>query len=297
MIFWSGFIILGKASKLFFERKTIMAKFCSQCGTRLDDDAMFCTGCGTRVASPAPAPQPEPAPAPQPEPQPQQTYQQQAYQQPYQQQGYQQQTYQQSYQQPQHNYQEPSYTGYQSQPQGQTYSGYHTTTQTYAAPPKKKSSAVKVIAIILVALIVIGAVVMFLTPVGPAIRVMEGLKNGDGKALVDTLPPFLWSEDTGMTKSDLADTLESSLGYMKDYKITYMITGVEKLEGDELEDYMFWFELMDGELEGFSSSDITEIQIVKIDAKSSKDGDSMSEEIELVMIKYKGIWYWWPPIF
>jgi len=43
-----------------------MAKFCGNCGTKLNDDAAFCTGCGTpcKVPVPAPAQQSVPQPIP-----------------------------------------------------------------------------------------------------------------------------------------------------------------------------------------------------------------------------------------
>lgn len=42
-----------------------MSKFCSVCGSQLDDNALFCAVCGAKISSPEPQPQPQ-------EPQPQQ---------------------------------------------------------------------------------------------------------------------------------------------------------------------------------------------------------------------------------
>jgi len=48
-----------------------MAKFCSNCGTGLEESAKFCMNCGTSAPQPpTPAPEPAPEPAPQPEPMP-----------------------------------------------------------------------------------------------------------------------------------------------------------------------------------------------------------------------------------
>ncbi len=41
-----------------------MAKFCGNCGTKLNDDAAFCTGCGTPCKVPVPAQQSVPQPVP-----------------------------------------------------------------------------------------------------------------------------------------------------------------------------------------------------------------------------------------
>ncbi|MBO4212705.1 MAG: zinc ribbon domain-containing protein, partial [Clostridia bacterium] len=39
-----------------------MARFCSNCGTQLSDDAKFCRNCGTPVNQAQPAPRPAPQP-------------------------------------------------------------------------------------------------------------------------------------------------------------------------------------------------------------------------------------------
>lgn len=71
-----------------------MAKYCTSCGSALDDAARFCTNCGATLAAPPPAAQAASPPPPQyqaPSPQYQQPPHQQQYQQPP---GYQQPPYQ-----------------------------------------------------------------------------------------------------------------------------------------------------------------------------------------------------------
>lgn len=128
-----------------------MAKFCSRCGTPLEDNDVFCANCGARQSAPQPAQSPaytRPAPAPQPAP---------AYTQPAPQQTY--------------------------APQQQAYAP-----QPYAQPaaPKKKSSAGKVIASV-VCLVLAAALLLtcFWQP-GFLVKSSEGPKDGGPSILNPT---------------------------------------------------------------------------------------------------------------
>ena len=117
-----------------------MAKFCSNCGTGLDEAAKFCANCGTTTVAVPPAPEPEPQPAPtQPSPLPFPVEQQPQY--IAQQQPAQQQAAPLPYAQPQ-------------QPYPQAPQPYP------AAPPpaQKKSKKGLVIALAIIAVIVIGGI-------------------------------------------------------------------------------------------------------------------------------------------
>ena len=120
-----------------------MARFCSNCGTGLDDATKFCMNCGTPVPQPA-APevpsQPEPAPPPFPQPEQQQTYQGQLPPQ----------SFPQYPQQPQQPY--PQYPQQPQQPYPQ---------QPYPAapppPPKKKKGKVLIV-LAIIAVIFVGGI-------------------------------------------------------------------------------------------------------------------------------------------
>ena len=127
-----------------------MARFCTNCGNPLEDDAIFCDNCGARLNA-----QPNPRPGP-PNPQPQQQNDQppRQYQQPAQQ-----------YQQPPQQYQQPPQPQYQ---QPQPYAAYHQVGMTpppvspTPAQPRKKKTGLVVGLILGFLLLAAAAVVAFL---------------------------------------------------------------------------------------------------------------------------------------
>ena len=159
-----------------------MPRFCTNCGSPLDEDALFCTTCGARTAeTPGASQPPVEASSPTP-PQPQTAFPQQSWPQP--------ETPAQGYTQPAQGYTQPA-QGYAQPAQGyaQPAQGYAQPAQGYAqgyAQPvqRKKSKAGLIIALVAVLLAGLAAVACFVWP--------GWLKSGgttEATSLPDTTAP------------------------------------------------------------------------------------------------------------
>lgn len=246
-----------------------MARFCPNCGTRIEDQVAFCPTCGTKMEI-------------QPEPQPQ--YAQPQYAQP-------------QYAQPQYQYQ-------QAQPQYQQAQPRYAQPQPEQKPPKKKKTAL--IIIIAAVVLVIGILgVLLLTGViggknndetpktaeGLVDAFMSALCNKDAKKFVDCYPSFFWGNDNE-TKAELIEEAQEGLDHLfgEKNKASYEIVGTEDIDKemeDDIEDLLMSFEYR---YDGFDMDDVSEYKVIRIEITYTIDGEKIDDEDVLLVVKYKGEW-------
>ena len=284
-----------------------MARFCPNCGSRLEDNVLFCSSCGTKVEI-QPEPQPQPQYAPQPEPQyaqpepqyaqPQPQYQQaqpqyqqaqpqyQQAQPQYQQAQPQYQQAQPQYQQAQPQYQQAQYAQTEPQPQYQ-YGNYGYQAAAPAPQPKKSKKKWFIIGGIALALIIAVVAVYFLmfSPQAVAKRFIGGFLDGDAKQVINCMPDFLYED-----KAEAIEDLEETFEYLdfEDYDISYKVVGTTDLDKDGRDGLKYMLELYEASGRDFKASDVNVDKAKVVTIAMEYEGET--ETFEIVVVPYKGFY-------
>ena len=257
-----------------------MARFCPQCGTQQGDGARFCGKCGT----PIPVIEPQAPVNPQPE---------------------------QPYAQPQENYyaqpeqQVPPQENYYAQPEPQ----YAQPENSYISPQPPKKSNKKTIAIIVGAIALIAAIVItlfatgvigggadkednkFASPESVAIAFFDAFKKGNAKELINCVPSFVFEDSE--EKQEVIGYLEEMFEELYEYEDYGKAIQKAKFTVDEVDELSSYeISLVKGELKyyDFDMDDITDYRKVTVKMTGSYEGESMDQELEVIVIKYKGEW-------
>ena len=255
-----------------------MARFCPQCGAQHDEGARFCGKCGTPIPvmeAQAPVnPQPEAAYT-----QPEQTYTQPetTYAQP-----------EQTYEQPQYQYAQPE--------------------NTYVPPQAPKKSNKKMIAIIVGVIALIAAIVItlfatgviggkdkdddkFASPESVAMAFFDAYKSGNAKALINCIPSFVFEDNE--EKQEATEYLEELFEELYEYEdyakaiknAKFTVKKVEALSSYEkltIEDDLEYYDI--------DLDDIADYKKITVEMTVSYEGESMTQEIKVLVLKYNGEW-------
>ena len=234
-----------------------MAKFCANCGTELDQNALFCGNCGAKQAE---APAPAPAPAPMAQPAPQATYEAPA---------------------------ATQYNAYAYQPQA-TYAP-----QAPVAPARKKSGFPK-LAIILgsIALGILALVLIislaFPGPKATVKKFMKAVESGNAEKLVNLMPDFYFEDE--FEKEEAIEIYEEMYEDLEYEDFTYEIKDIRELKSSEIEDMQEMFEYLETYYDDFNASDVTDYRIDKVKYQATVDGETEKDTMEILLIKYQGKW-------
>lgn len=263
-----------------------MSKFCTNCGSQLDDAAQFCVNCGTPVQNNAQPVQNTAA---------QNTNQNMGYvQQP--EQNYQMNNNGAAYQNGQQQYQNFN-GGYNGMP---AQAGYG------AAPAAKKPVNKKLFIVggILLVLIVAVAVILgvifsggnYKTPIDNLVKIME---KGDGKAMSDLIPKSYkemleaynsltsGSYDDYMNECAMSVHADLIEDFGSDIKVKYEIVSKEKLTDSDLESISNYYSYGTGK---YSKVKVTEGYDLKIVFMVSGSIDSDTETEHFTVAKVDGKW-------
>ena len=169
--------------------------------------------------------------------------------------------------------------------------------------PKKKSKK-KIIAIAVGAVIVIAAILVALfatgtigngggsgkkddmkSPEGVVMAYINAIKNKDAKTLVNCMPAYQYE---GIYTKELAIAMfEESLKYLPDYlkSMKASVKGVRNPSSSEL--YSIKSDLSYYDVD---EDDITDYKYVSINLTITYEGETQTDETEILVIKYKGEW-------
>lgn len=253
-------------------------KFCSKCGTSLDDDALFCTSCGASQSQEVVNAQPYEVESVQPQqevnvqPQQSETVQSQM-----------------------------SYTeSVQTQSVGYEMGGQNTVNsyETMAQSPKKKSKAPLIIGIVsgVVALVAVVVVVLLFafgvlgsnSPKGIVKEYMEAAKKLDTVAMIDCKAYSKeYKDEIKEMKKEAKEESKEIAAMAKLMKIEYKIGDIEKASAKEQKE--FWEDADDYDVM-VDKKDVKDLRICEVTVTMSAMGMKEESEITLYVGKYKGDW-------
>lgn len=151
-----------------------------------------------------------------------------------------------------------------------------------------KPKAIKlgsIAAAVVVAIIAIIVAISLIFP-GPEAVVKKALNaaiDGNAKAYVNLLPPFLFEDED--EKEDMIELYETIFENMEDME--FEIKKVSKMSSSDKKDIKEGLEEMEDYLDDFDADDVTDFKVVKV---RIDDGDDKSTR-DMNVIKYKGRWY------
>ena len=151
---------------------------------------------------------------------------------------------------------------------------------------KKKIIMITLISVLLIAAIVVG--ILILTgPKAKVRQIMRDLKEGDTVGVVASFPDF-FVEAVGkeVLEADLDDWVQNYSNYIFSYGITD-VTGPSAREKNNI------LKSLDA-YEGFEPSKLKSIKIVWFETKGGIPGLWGSTFDKVALIKYDGVWCWWP---
>ncbi|MBQ3544258.1 MAG: zinc ribbon domain-containing protein [Lachnospiraceae bacterium] len=245
-------------------------KFCNNCGTSLDDDAVFCTSCGANLSQETVNVQPQESVNVQP--------QENVTAQP--------QEFNQAYTQPQQ-------MGYDMGGQ-EAFNSYGN----MPVAPKKKSKAPLIIGICAGAVALVAVVVVVLlfafgvlgsnSPKGIVEEYMEAVKELDGVAALDCMAYSKEYKDEIKEMKEEAKEEAEGMGSMASLvEIDYEIDDIEKASAKEKKE--FWEEAEDYGVM-VDKKDVKDLRICEVTLKMSAMGMKEETEMTLYVGKYKGDW-------
>ena len=151
-----------------------------------------------------------------------------------------------------------------------------------------KPKAIKlgsIAAAVVVAIVAIIVAISLIFP-GPEAVVKKALNaaiDGNAKAYVNLLPPFLFEDED--EKEDMIELYETIFEDMEDME--FEIKKVSKMSSSDKKDIKENLEEMEDYLDDFDADDVTDFKVVKV---RIDDGDDKSTR-DMNVIKYKGRWY------
>lgn len=244
-------------------------KFCSKCGTGLDDDALFCTACGAGQSQEVVNVQPQESATVQT--QEDVTEQQQANQ----------------------AFTQTQQMGYDIGGQ-QAFNSYGTMPEA----PKKKSKTPLIIGIVSGAIALVAVVVVVLlfafgiigsnSPKGIVKEYMEAAKKLDTVAMIDCKAYSKeYKDEIKEMKKEAKEESKEIAVMAKLMEIDYKIDDIEKASAKEKEE--FWEEAEDYDVM-VDKKDVKDLRICEVTVTMSAMGMKEESEITLYVGKYKGDW-------
>lgn len=242
-----------------------MAKFCTNCGNQLDENAKFCANCGTAIAGNTP----EPAPAVEDVAE----------------------VASDEVTVVAEDVQNVEQTQAEPTPATATGSAFMAKVDAFLA--KIKLDRVKALiisgAVVGVIVIAIALSVIFPSPKTVVKRFMNGVEDMNAKAIINTMPSFIWDNDKD-EKEDAIESLEKTLDYLEVEDLEYTIKKVKSLDDDDIEEYEDSFKALEKYFDEFNADDVKAMKEVKVKVSAEIDGEDASETMTFVLIKYKGQW-------
>ena len=148
---------------------------------------------------------------------------------------------------------------------------------------KLGSIAAAVVAAIIAIIVAISLI--FPSPEAVVKKALNAAIDGNAKAYVNLLPPFLFEDEDD--KEYIIELYEIAFEDMEDME--FEIKKVSKMSSSDKRALKERLEDLEEDFDDFDASDVTDFKIVKV---RIDDGDEKSNE-DIKVIKYKGRWYLW----
>ena len=148
---------------------------------------------------------------------------------------------------------------------------------------KLGSIAAAVVAAIIAIIVAISLI--FPSPEAVVKKALNAAIDGNAKAYVNLLPPFLFEDEDD--KEYIIELYEIAFEDMEDME--FEIKKVSKMSSSDKKNIKEALEEMEDYLDDFDADDVTDFKVVKV---RIDDGDEKSTE-DMSVIKYKGRWYLW----
>ncbi len=138
-------------------------------------------------------------------------------------------------------------------------------------------------------ILIIALSIIFPGPKAVVRKCLNGIENGNAKAIVNCMPSYLWDNDRE-EKEDAIDSMQDMLDELDIESLKYEIKRVKKYDKDDVEDWRDDNDILEEWYDELDVEDITAIREVKVKVTAKVDGERNSDTIEVILIKYKGQW-------
>ena len=133
--------------------------------------------------------------------------------------------------------------------------------------------------------LIVALSLIFPSPKAVVKKYMRGMINGNAKAVVSTMPPFMFEDKDD--KEDAIEMYEEVLDYIEMDDVKYEIKDVSKMSSSDKKDLKKALENYEDINDDFDADKVKGFKVVEVKVK---DGDE-KKTVEFSLIKYKGRWY------
>ena len=154
---------------------------------------------------------------------------------------------------------------------------------------KKKIIIIALISVLLIAAIIAG-IVIFTGPKAKFRQIIRAFKSGDVDAVISTMPEFLIN--SGEIDDYLEGQLPRAVSEWSEFKFSYRIDQCSSPSTKEK--YNVINHLNSMEKYGYDSDKLENIKVVMYTITGSAPSNLGSGFDKYILIKYDGVWYWWP---
>lgn len=150
-------------------------------------------------------------------------------------------------------------------------------------PKAIKLGSIAAAVVVAIVAIIVAISLIFPSPEAVVKKALNAAIDGNAKAYVNLLPPFLFEDED--EKEDMIELYETIFENMEDME--FEIKKVSKMSSSDKKDIKENLEEMEDYLDDFDADDVTDFKVVKV---RIDDGDDKSTR-DMNVIKYKGRWY------
>ncbi len=156
---------------------------------------------------------------------------------------------------------------------------------------KRKRIFIGILAGVLSIALILGAILVFTGPKAKVRGIMRAFRRGDVDAVIETFPDFLL-ESVDLSEEYLKIQLPDAVTNLSENKFSYNISKIASPSSKEKNSVLEHLDKL-GKY-GYNPSKLQDIKVAIFTMKGITPGKWYSSFDKFILIKYDGVWYWWP---